>query len=176
MSATANKPTIGRLKALGFDSYDEYLCSPHWRGIRTQYRSAEDRPQNCINCGADRFELHHKTYERLGAEELDDLIPLCRDCHQLVHVLERRGDSDLAMSGLTSAERAAAYAVETREREAQAAEDFRVTRDQRKILRGFARELKAMDHMNIPDDKMREGLAVIRACVERMKQPASDGA
>lgn len=29
--------------------------------------------------------VHHRTYERLGEEELDDLCLLCSPCHQLVH-------------------------------------------------------------------------------------------
>jgi hypothetical protein len=30
-------------------------------------------------------ELHHTTYDRLGCEKLTDLVPLCREHHELVH-------------------------------------------------------------------------------------------
>ena len=37
-------------------------------------------------CGTNRgVQLHHLTYERIGNEELDDLIALCSGCHQVVH-------------------------------------------------------------------------------------------
>lgn len=33
-------------------------------------------------CGFQFFELHHKTYERLGRERDDDLEVLCKPCHE----------------------------------------------------------------------------------------------
>jgi hypothetical protein len=60
-------------------------------------------------CGADVVQLHHKTYDRIGAEDLTDLTPLCARCHALIHVLERRGDITLSFDGFESIERAFAY-------------------------------------------------------------------
>lgn len=95
------------LRKQGYKSYGDYLRSPHWRKLRAAYR-ASDLPQTCI-CGEDEdTQLHHITYERVGDERLSDLVPLCPSCHNLVHVLEWRGDSDLSVDGLTDAERAAA--------------------------------------------------------------------
>jgi hypothetical protein len=34
--------------------------------------------------------LHHMSYERLGAEHDDDLLALCRPCHDRVHRIYRR--------------------------------------------------------------------------------------
>jgi hypothetical protein len=39
--------------------------------------------------------LHHRTYERLGEEALDDLVPVCLEHHADVHILEQRGEIDL---------------------------------------------------------------------------------
>ncbi len=38
----------------------------------------------CQKCGSGsgRREVHHKTYERVGNERLDDLIVLCPECHE----------------------------------------------------------------------------------------------
>ena len=36
-------------------------------------------------CGHPWYQLHHRTYSRLGRENLLDLLPLCRDCHELTH-------------------------------------------------------------------------------------------
>jgi 5-methylcytosine-specific restriction endonuclease McrA len=76
------------LALLGYKSYRHYLTAAHWQDVKARYR-ASDLPQACF-CGEDVVDLHHLTYERIGAEELDDLAPLCRRCHQLVHALEAR--------------------------------------------------------------------------------------
>lgn len=164
----SSSPFAGKLQALGYSSYDSYLASSHWRDMRKRYREAADRPQNCINCGSEHFELHHTTYERLGAEELDDIAPLCRDCHQLVHVLERRGDSDLAMSGLASAERAALYAVDTRRRDARRASEWIDSRDPRRELRGLAQHLKRAPIACGPQEAA-EAISMIRAALDILK-------
>lgn len=87
-----------RLLDLGYDDYPSYLLSDHWQNLRARYRTSS-QPQECF-CGEAKVDLHHKTYERIGAERLDDLEPLCRRCHQMVHVLEAQGSIGLDMSGL----------------------------------------------------------------------------
>lgn len=72
----------GRLRELGYATYDEYLRSAHWQRLRRQFKSRDAR---CYLCRSRRFELHHRTYERLGCEVIDDLVPLCRWCHKDVH-------------------------------------------------------------------------------------------
>lgn len=73
-----------RLNKLGFDTYVEYLDSSHWQKVRGRYRKSK-RPQACVNCGCGEYQLHHKTYERLGKERLADLMPLCGSCHKDFH-------------------------------------------------------------------------------------------
>jgi hypothetical protein len=92
------------LQRLGYKNYAQYLRAPHWQDVKDRYR-ASDLPQACF-CGEETVDLHHMTYERIGAENLDDLAPLCRSCHQLVHVLERRKEVSLDLDGLCDAERA----------------------------------------------------------------------
>lgn len=101
-----------RLLALGYEDYNAYLRSPHWEGLKARYR-ASDLPQKCI-CGDEQVQLHHTTYERIGAEPLTDLIPLCATCHAMVHALEARGDVGLDLSGFTDQERAALNRAELR--------------------------------------------------------------
>lgn len=62
--------------------YEEVLSSDEWRSRRAR-RIAANRAR-CEWCGwmADRLELHHKTYERLGREREEDLELLCPDCHE----------------------------------------------------------------------------------------------
>jgi hypothetical protein len=79
---------LGRkLNALGI-SYDEYLASDHWQDVRRRYQESQ-MPQKCLRCRSKFYELHHMTYERLGAEALTDLAPLCRFCHEKLHEFDR---------------------------------------------------------------------------------------
>lgn len=46
-------------------------------------RRADYKCQLCNREGT--MNVHHKTYERLGEEQLNDLIVLCQDCHAKFH-------------------------------------------------------------------------------------------
>lgn len=64
--------------------YDEYMRSEHWRRIRERYFAGHDKA--CAACDATRrIELHHKTYERIGREDVADLVPLCARHHRAAH-------------------------------------------------------------------------------------------
>lgn len=105
-----------RLQELGFASYAEYLDSPHWRKLRVRF-AASDQPQDCMCGETERLQLHHMTYERVGAEELSDLMWLCKTCHAMVHVLEERGEIGLDLAGLVSEQRAARHAADQAKRD-----------------------------------------------------------
>ncbi len=75
-----------RLSQLGFQTLEEYQCSELWLRTKRRYRSS-DYPQRCLVCGACDFDLHHRTYARLGEEELFDLVPLCSMHHKQLHDL-----------------------------------------------------------------------------------------
>jgi hypothetical protein len=68
----------------GRPSYHTYLRSEAWSAKRqAAIRRAGGRCQLCNRSGP--LEVHHRTYERLGHERDDDLIVLCRSCHQAFH-------------------------------------------------------------------------------------------
>lgn len=79
---------LARLRELGFASYNDYLGSTHWAFIRARYVRKFGR--SCEHCGAGGDHLHHKTYDRLGAEDLEDLIFLCAKCHREVHGIGKK--------------------------------------------------------------------------------------
>jgi hypothetical protein len=160
------------LKRLGFDSYAGYLKSPEWRALRARYR-ASDLPQACI-CESDEVHLHHMTYDRVGAERLTDLTPLCANCHALIHVLERRGDVGLDFEGFFNAGRA----EEGRAILAQMAEQQRGflkkrLREQQSELRAMtfaARLLKAKRHADRERHVNISGhIFVLKQMIERGK-------
>jgi 5-methylcytosine-specific restriction endonuclease McrA len=72
--------------------YSQYLKSPEWKEKRQ--RLYRDRKGRCEDCGkklGSGFHAHHKTYERVGNESLDDLALLCDTCHQKRHPNKRIG-------------------------------------------------------------------------------------
>jgi hypothetical protein len=76
----------GSLSRLGFQTLEEYRKSEQWRETKRRYRRS-DYPQRCLVCGCSDFDLHHRSYARLGQELLFDLVPLCRRHHDDLHVL-----------------------------------------------------------------------------------------
>jgi 5-methylcytosine-specific restriction endonuclease McrA len=63
----------------------EYYDSPHWRSLRLEVLAGAD--YRCAKCRQHRawLHVHHLTYERLGAERLEDVQPLCPNCHAREH-------------------------------------------------------------------------------------------
>lgn len=66
------------------ETYSEYLKTKHWNNIKQQmYKKYR---YHCCVCGwSHGIQIHHKTYERVGNESLDDLIYICKACHKLYH-------------------------------------------------------------------------------------------
>lgn len=61
-----------------------YLRSEHWQATRkVALEAAGHRCQVCN--GAQRLDVHHRTYANVGKEQPGDLTVLCRGCHDLYH-------------------------------------------------------------------------------------------
>jgi hypothetical protein len=73
----------------GREKYEAYLCSREWALMR---RRVLDRSRGiCEKCKDAPFEnVHHLTYIRKYEEELDDLMGVCRDCHEDIHQPKER--------------------------------------------------------------------------------------
>ena len=82
--------------------YYKYLQSPEWKKKRQE--ALNYYGSKCFICGIEAggskgidiwgnnyfcvLEIHHMTYQDLGQERMEDLIPLCKQkCHFLVHKL-----------------------------------------------------------------------------------------
>ena len=71
-------------------AYWDYMGSPQWFELRTQVLVQSRRI--CAHCTApNATQVHHKTYDRLGCERLDDLEALCLPCHETEHHGHRSG-------------------------------------------------------------------------------------
>lgn len=78
--------------------YQEYIRSEAWKAVKIRYLKSK-MPKDCGVCGAawsNAMQFHHKTYKNLGNERLMDIVPVCNDCHEVVHRLhEKNGRKDL---------------------------------------------------------------------------------
>lgn len=64
--------------------YKKYLQTPHWKCVRKEaLQRSRFRCQLCNS--SDRLQVHHRTYDRRGCEEPNDVITLCRPCHAKFH-------------------------------------------------------------------------------------------
>lgn len=64
--------------------YERYLKTPHWQETRTQ--ALEHAGHRCQVCNStSSLHTHHRSYDRRGAELPEDLIVLCRKCHDTFH-------------------------------------------------------------------------------------------
>ncbi len=67
--------------------YERYLTTGHWRTTRNA--ALKRAGYRCAKCTAGRnLQVHHLSYDRLGAETDSDLEVLCRGCHLGLHVHE----------------------------------------------------------------------------------------
>lgn len=78
-----------RFKNLKGMSYQDYLKSDHWKGVKEK-ASKRENYKRCECCGDYKVELHHRSYKSiLTKDELRNIIALCREHHQEVHDLAK---------------------------------------------------------------------------------------
>jgi hypothetical protein len=66
-----------------------HYASTYWRTIRQQCLTRDNH--RCRLCNSsEQLEAHHRTYERAGQEQLEDLTTLCKQCHDVVTDHQRR--------------------------------------------------------------------------------------
>lgn len=73
-------------KIAGPVRYEAYMKSQAWSDFRNRWFNDRALPNVCVACCVTTgLELHHVTYKRLGAERLNDVVPLCHRCHVEFH-------------------------------------------------------------------------------------------
>lgn len=69
------------------ESYTDYLQTKHWKAMREKVY--EEYNGICGVCGEivprALSNIHHRTYKRVGNEDMSDLILLCKSCHAKAH-------------------------------------------------------------------------------------------
>jgi len=85
--ARASRAGGGAVVTLAAIDYRRYLRSPEWRTKR--YAAIVRAGYRCAVChrvywDERKLQVHHVTYDRLGREQPEDLMVLCRRCHRRV--------------------------------------------------------------------------------------------
>lgn len=63
--------------------YRAYLASPQWAQKRAEILGRSSGI--CEICDQAANQVHHLHYRNIGNEQTDDLMALCRECHELIH-------------------------------------------------------------------------------------------
>lgn len=74
--------------------YTEYMKSAEWATLRSDVFDRDN--YTCRRCGesgrpGNELTAHHVTYERFRHEKLDDMLTLCKGCHQVVELQKAWG-------------------------------------------------------------------------------------
>ena len=65
-------------------NYYQYIQTQAWEEMRQKVFRRDGF--KCVICNeAKDLNVHHITYENLGAEKVSDLVTLCRNCHEEIH-------------------------------------------------------------------------------------------
>jgi hypothetical protein len=85
-TSAVEEPVDGeRLAELRAMPYPVYLRTPEWKRIRTAALLRAGYACSMDVKHTERLEVHHRSYEHLGAEPASDLVVLCHSCHRLYH-------------------------------------------------------------------------------------------
>ncbi len=93
MSRTEANDRLAELRAM---PYAEYLQSPEWRERRQQALDWARNACQLCNSPQEPLHVHHRTYDRLGAELPADMVVLCEECHCLIHGLPPKSGNAIA--------------------------------------------------------------------------------
>lgn len=85
-----------RLARLGLRGLGEYMKTEQWSDVWTRFK-ASPFEKACMVCGSRNYQLHHRTYQRLGRERLPDLAPLCHEHHEAAHELIARREPGVTL-------------------------------------------------------------------------------
>lgn len=85
------------VRLAGYETYAQYLLSPEWKAVRARWMKSEFcRGEVCHTAGCrslHALQLHHRTYARIGYEDMKDLVLVCQSCHYKIHALQKTGVS-----------------------------------------------------------------------------------
>jgi len=77
--------------------YKRYIKSDAWKLKRLD--AIKHHGQDCQQCGhflpISMIQVHHITYKRLGKELMEDLMIVCKPCHEKIHGINQESELDI---------------------------------------------------------------------------------
>jgi hypothetical protein len=71
--------------------YQDYINSFEWKEKRREVFSHYGQICQACKISSKTLDVHHKTYKNFGKNEpMEDVVPLCRDCHEDIHQIHKR--------------------------------------------------------------------------------------
>ncbi len=95
-------PTSRRQKRLSWTEYESYIRSDRWRIAPARLAELLASGGRCRICNAGStaatLTVHHRCYDNLGCELVDDLTTVCVECHDgVTDMLRRRSNATRAL-------------------------------------------------------------------------------
>lgn len=66
-------------------TYSSYLLTNHWKTFRAKIFIAREKTCEICKKKLRQYQVHHKTYVRIGFESDEDVMLLCVHCHRQLH-------------------------------------------------------------------------------------------
>ena len=67
------------------ETYQDFLASEYWKLLK-EYGYAQPESGWCFICRSEKnIVLHHVKYSKIYVPSLKYILPVCRDCHELIH-------------------------------------------------------------------------------------------
>lgn len=86
------RPLRTRSRTAAGARYAKWMASPAWRARRREWVREETARAGGVWCALcsqpwrpDAGDLHHLSYRRLGHERHEELMAMCRPCHEALH-------------------------------------------------------------------------------------------
>jgi 5-methylcytosine-specific restriction endonuclease McrA len=86
LKRNTSKVSLNEKKLTPKQKYKAFLKTDYWKSVRAMVFLRDSK--TCQKCGSKKkLEAHHLTYKhhRNEIKHLEDLITLCRDCHEKEH-------------------------------------------------------------------------------------------
>lgn len=163
------------LLAIGFSSYDSYLASPLWRGIRR--RAFATHGKRCHRCGEKASGIHHRDYSRvtLTGASVAALVPVCDACHQWASVdsagnLRQLSETNRMLRPLRADQRKRRHREARRLPSMSGVDAAQRLRDLERLqsarpVRGVARQIEALRAILATEASARESMRAMDAAV-----------
>ena len=81
-------------RRFSIDSYQEFLESNYWKLLK-EYGFSQPESRWCFFCRSEKgIVLHHVKYTKIYHPSLKYILPVCHDCHSIIHEINFNKDNN----------------------------------------------------------------------------------